>query len=315
MKVIPASLALIALASTAAADPLAVVCSLDNPVTGPRQPVKATVFVDAPEAGSLRYAWKTSGGSLDQTNKATVEWNPNGASAGSYSLSVVVSGPTESMGQCSVVVIVGTDDRSASSPGSGFTRETRSAMLLKGKKEEEHFGLYSYMLLGSPPNSSNRERYQKFLESFLTTVLIYQPLNRYFTPQQLNVVYVPVETDVPGRFEVQWILDNYDYERARFLLGSVPGIHGDGPFIVSSNHPLEGPGHNPKPYLLEDLTTIPLSIVDFWVKQFRIQTAQERWDTATLSGVALRMRTAIEIAAIGMQEVKTSMRGLFTEEK
>jgi hypothetical protein len=315
MRVIPASLLLVALASAAAAAPLDVVCSLDNPVAGPRQPVKATVLVDTPEAGSLRYAWKASGGSLEQTNKATVEWNPNGASAGSYTLSVMVSGPAESMGECSVVVIAGTENRSVPSPDSGFTRETRSAMLLKGKKEEEHFGLYSYMLLGSRPNSTNRERYQKFLESFLTTVLIYQPLNRYFSPQQLNVAYVPVETDVPGRFEIQWILDNYDYERARFLLGSIPGIHGDGPFIVSSNRPLEGPGHNPKPYLLENLTTIPLSIIDFWVKQFRIQTAQERWDTATLSGVALRVRTAIEIAAMGRQAVQESLHGLFTEEK
>lgn len=241
-----------------------------------------------------------------------MEWNPNGASAGSYKLSVVVTGPGESTGACSVVVIVGSEERSAPSPGAGFTRETRSAMLIKGKKEAEHFGLYSYLLLGAEPNSSNRERYRKFLESFLATVLPYQPLNRYFSPQQLNIAYLPIEMDVPTRFDSQWVLDNYDYEGARFLLASIPGVHGDAPFIVSSDSPLEGPGHTSKRYLFEDLTTVPLTVVEFWVKQFRIQTSQETWDRAALSGVAVRLRTAIEIAAIGLPEVKASINGLLT---
>jgi hypothetical protein len=312
VRIVPGLLALIALPLAGAATPLTVVCSVDDPVVGPRQPVKASVLGDTPEAGSLHYAWKANGGSLDRTNTATVEWNPNGASAGSYTLSVVVTGPGESTGACSVVVIVGSEERSAPSPGAGFTRETRSAMLIQGKKEAEHFGLYSYLLLGAEPNSSNRERYRKFLESFLATVLPYQPLNRYFSPQQLNIAYLPIETDVPTRFDSQWVLDNYDYERARFLLASIPGVHGDGPFIVSSDSPLEGPGHTPKRYLLEDLTTVPLTIVEFWVKQFRIQTSQETWDRATLSGVAVRLRTAIEIAAIGLPEVRASINGLLT---
>jgi hypothetical protein len=312
MRIVRGLLVLIALPLAGAAAPQAVVCSVDDPVVGPRQPVKADVFVDTPAAGPLHYVWKASGGSLKQTNTAAVEWNPDGASAGSYTLSVAVTGPAELRGACSVLVIVGSEERSAPNPSAGFTRETRSAMLLKGKKEAEHFGLYSYLLLGSEPNSSNRERYRKFLESFLATVLPYQPLSRYFSPQQLNIAYLPIETDVPARFDSQWVLDNYDYERARFLLASIPGVHGDGPFIVSSDSPLEGPGHPPKRYLLEDLTTVPISIVEFWVKQFRIQTSQETWDHATLSGVAVRLRTAIEVAAIGLPEVKASINGLLT---
>src|ERR1019366_8495087 len=83
VRIVPRLLALIALPLLSAAAQLTVVCSVDDPVVGLRQPVKANVLVDAPEAGSLHYVWKASGGSLDQTSAATVEWNPDGASAGS----------------------------------------------------------------------------------------------------------------------------------------------------------------------------------------------------------------------------------------
>jgi hypothetical protein len=315
MKGIIGWAALLALPLSAHAASLAVVCSVDAPVVGPHENVRANVYALGPEGESLRYTWKASGGSLEQTNKAEVEWTPNGAASGTFTLSAEVTGSAGDTGACSVAVIAGSSDRSVEPAGSGFTRQIRSAMLIKGKPEEEHFGLYSYMLLGAPVNDSNRERYSIFLNSFLNEVLHYDRLNKEFAPQYLNIAYLPVRNDLPVSFKVDWVLSHYDYERAQGLMSRFTELHGEGPFIISVAQPLSRLRQfsDPKPRLIEDLSTVPVSVVEFWVKQFLVQTAQDKWDSATLSGLALRVRTAIEVAAIGSKEVRASLSGLFKQ--
>jgi hypothetical protein len=311
---------LVGLPLPAAAVSLPAVCSVDAPVAAPHENVRANVYVLAPEGESLRYRWKASGGIFDRTNgdrtnQAEVKWNPNGAASGTFRLSVEVSDSAGDTAACSVAVIVGSAARSEAPSVSVYTRQVRKSMLLRGKPEEEHFGLYSYLLFGGPVNDSNRERYTTFLNSFLHDVLIYDPLSREFSPQQLNIAYIPVASDLPASFDVAWVLNHYDFERAQGLMSRFPELHGGGPFIISVPRPLTRSPQlsDPKPRLLEDLSTVPVSVVDFWVKQFLIQTAQDRWDSATLSGLALRMRTAIEVAAIGSKEVQASMKGLFKQ--
>jgi hypothetical protein len=168
------------------------------------------------------------------------------------------------------------------------------------------------MLLGSKPNAANRDRYVAFLQAFTDTVVAYDKLTEQLAPPQLNIAYLPVDREPPPNFKVEdWLLDHYDYDAARKLLESIPGTHtGDGPYIVSADHPLAGAGHPPAKYLFEDLTTVPVPIVKFWVNQFRIQTAQQRWDRATLSGVAVRIRTGLEIASIAYPEIRGSIATL-----
>jgi hypothetical protein len=307
---LPGVLALLAFEAVASAAPLTVVCSADVPIVEARQEATASVLTDFSPAASLRYEWKASGGSLSRTSESAVQWSPNGAPSGPYTLSVTVTAPDGSSASCSVVVLAGRETRGGG--GRGQTRELRSAMLLPGKNEAENFGLYSYMLLGSKPNAGNRERYVTFLKAFTDTVASYDRLSEQLTPPQLNIAYLPVRDDAPANFKVEeWLLDHYDYDRAKRLLESIPGVHtGDGPYIISSDHPLTGAGHPPERYLFEDLTTAPVTVVKFWVDQFRIQTAQERWDHATLSGVALRIRTSLEIAAVAYPEIRSSIASL-----
>ena len=85
-------------------------------------------------------------------------------------------------------------------------------------------------------------------------------------------------------------------------------LHGDGPFIISPYRPLEAPNSLTTPYIFEDLSSVPPDVVEFWVQQFKCPTAQERsWDKETVSSVALRLRTAIAIFALGLPEVKKAV--------
>jgi hypothetical protein len=289
--------------------PLNLVCSVDIPVVQPGERATATTMTDAPASAALHYEWKATGGMLSTSGGSTAEWMPDPGASGPFTLTSRVSSPDGSSGSCSVVIFAGREIRGRLPEP---TRQIRSALLLPGKKEAGNFGLYSYMLLGSKPNPSNQERYTTFLKAFTDTVIAYDRLQEQLPPQQLNVTYIPVRDDPPLNFKVEdWLLDHYDYDDARRILEKIPGTHtGDGPYIVSSSHPLTTTQGPPDRYLIEDLSPVPVTVVKFWVNQFRIQTAQERWDHATLSGVALRIRTALEIAAVAYPEIRGSIATL-----
>jgi hypothetical protein len=297
------------------AAPLTIVCSVDIPVVQPGQVAVATMLTDVPVSNGPRYLWKATGGKLSGVDQSTAKWSPDGAAPGPYNLSGSVTSSDGSSGSCSVVVFAGREARGGNPTASrpaGPMRQIRSAMLQSGKIEADHFGLYSYMLLGSKPNPSNQERYVTFLKAFTDTVVAYDRLNEQLPPAQLNIAYIPVRDDPPPNFKVEeWLLDHYDYDGAKRILEKIPGAQvGDGPFIVSSDRPLSTAVKAPDRYLFEDLSTVPVPIIKFWVNQFRIQTAQERWDHATLSGVAVRIRTALEIAAIAYPEIRGSIATL-----
>jgi hypothetical protein len=259
----------------------------------------------------LRYEWKASSGKFTDPTKSQTEWNPNGADEGSYALSVTITSPDNATGSCSFVMLVGKATRGGSD--TGITREIRSAMLLPDEREEPQYGLYSYMLLGSRITDANRKRYEAFLTAFANTIPAYDRTKDVTPPKQFNIVYFPALKRPPAEIDASVLFKLYDFDRSLRLLERLHRPHtGDGPYIVSLAHPLDASPSPGEKVLFQDLSTVPESLIKPWVEQFRFQTAQERWDRATLGTVAVRIRTYIELTANAYPEIKKSIESVIS---
>ena len=109
----------------------------------------------------------------------------------------------------------------------------------------------------------------------------------------------------------QWLLDNYDYAHARFLLHALPGDLTRGPYLVSSLQPLDK--STTGPYLVQNLSSVPPHLVSLWTFEFLNQAAQEHfWEPSTGRMLVLRLRTAIGIMAEGAPDVRKSLNEWIT---
>jgi hypothetical protein len=175
-------------------------------------------------------------------------------------------------------------------------------------READGYGLYSYLLLGAPPDASARDRYAEAIAAFWSVVPEIIALEQYVPRAELNVAYVPVKAIPPGTVAASSILASYDYARARSLLRYLPGANRDGPYLVSALKPLSGDAG--KRYLIQDLSSVPPRLTASWVKEFLNQAAQERfWDERAGARLALKLRVTIGILGDGLPEVKKALDG------
>ena len=287
-----------------AADPSIVACSAESPSVELGGAVVVNAWADGSAGRSLRYAWEAPVERLESRGRQA-RWDLAGLRPGVYAAVVRVSDGSDSAVECVVRVLV-RQDIGPRSPGP--PRETGSALLGPGAREVEGYGLYSYLLLGAPPGSGVRERYLKSIEAFWTVVPDVRALEEYVPRSELNVAYVPVKATPGTSVTAEWILDNYDYARARSLLRHLPGAMRDGPYLVSALKPLAGGGGSQ--YLLQDLSSVPPHLAASWVKEFLNQAAQERfWDARTGARLALKLRVTIGVLGEGLPEVRKALDG------
>lgn len=196
------------------------------------------------------------------------------------------------------------------------SRETGRAFLLKGQPEKPGYGLYSYILFGARPGPATRERYLRMLAAYVDIPEVSR-LETERAACELNVTYLPLRGESPSPApSAEWLLENYDYDRARLLLGALKGSHRGGPYIVSTYKPLGGVRELSGQFLYQDLSSTPPDIVVLWVKEFLTQVEQERfWEERTVMQCILTLRQSIAAAATGFPQVKESVDSLIAWKK
>jgi hypothetical protein len=133
-------------------------------------------------------------------------------------------------------------------------------------------------------------------------------LEEFFPRGQLNITYLPLTAPPPVEASAEWVLEHYNYARARVLLRALPGVHRNGPYIVSVLQPLSGVGVLSGKYLYQDMSSVPPDLVLLWVKEFLNQAAQERfWEEDTARQFVLKLRTNIGRAAKAWPHVQAAI--------
>ncbi len=277
-----------------------IACSPDKPTVRPRETINLRAWTAA-ISGEPEYVWTTTGGRID-ANAAAARWNFADVEPGGYSATVRATGAGGRIADCSVRIIV--------QPASHIRgRETGWSFLVTGETEGKGYGLYSYLLLGSLSGDASRERYRKAIEAYLGLIPDILSLEQYIPRQELNVTYLPLTIPPPeGTVSPDWVLENYDYARARSLLAALPGSLRDGPYFVSFLRPTSWAAAPTGRYLFQDLSRTPAHLVSLWAKEFFNQAAQERfWEERTARQLVLKLRTTIGILAVGLPDVRKAV--------
>ena len=278
-------------------------CTGDQPTVRAGDAVTLRAWYLAAPGARPSYAWTATAGTLAASGE-TARWTLDAALPGSYRAEARVTEAARTPVVCSLTVIVrGADDAWRAGPEAGF------AFLLAGQQETPGYGLYSYLLLGAAPDESTQDRYLRTLDSYLRKMPHLTRLEQYLSPDQLNATYLPL-TIPPGReLSARWLLDHYDFARARVVLRQLPGNLRRGPYFVSALRPLGKPSQDVREYLLQDLSTVPPHLIDSWVVEFLNQSAQERfWRVSTVEQLSLKIRTIIGVLSIGLPHVRSSLK-------
>jgi hypothetical protein len=198
-------------------------------------------------------------------------------------------------------------------PDDGIGHEPARALLVGNAPETPGFGLYSYVLFGVRPTAATRPRYLRTIAAWLESVDSVAAMRTQFSPAELDVTYLPVLAEPPadvagGAGEAAWLLERYNYPRARALLDRLGGARRQGPYLVSYGRPLSGLREEPRRYLVQDLSTAHPDVADLWVRTFLARASRPRyWEPAAGEQIALEMRNALAHVKDGLPAVREAL--------
>ena len=305
-----------------AARNLTVTCVADRPVAHPGEKISVTLWIN----GALGRAvvdikWRASVGKIAGNSTATWTLPTDDAKVSIEAPATArasVRDETLETGECRLQVYfvhrVVRRGETAQPLLSGRT------FLLSGKKEPEGYGLYSYILFGTPPRDDNeRERYLKGLEAYLQVMQPIEELERYRDPHQLNITLVPLKAAIDlnrsfvkpdqARELAEKLLEIYDYSRAQVLLSDF-GLNAttSGPVLVSKRLLTKASQADRTVF---DMSRVESTLVWQWTKAFcNIATQEISWTEATLRRFALNVRNVIAVAANITPQVKGELDDL-----
>ncbi len=186
--------------------------------------------------------------------------------------------------------------------------------LTRDIEEKEDYGLYSYILFTQKPEKEDSLKYTEIIKSYLDKIPELEDLSVFLDDSSINVVYYPTVEDPRDILNTQsteecinWLLENYDYARASYLLGKIDADLNMGPYIVSYKFALSNSGIINEYYLLQDFSKVHYKVVSLWMDEFLEQSSLvEFWNNEELKNFSNDLRNAIAIGAEGLTEIKKS---------
>ncbi len=170
-------------------------------------------------------------------------------------------------------------------------KRTGRTILVDNQAETVGYGLYSYVLFESPPTAQTKPLYLAIISACLTEFPDLGRLEKEHRLESLNVIHLPVTRNISSP-RAEEILQYYNYDRARTILGQLSMIQRNGgPYLLSSLAPVSNSSRS-NPSLYQDLSAIRLvsspgdqtNIAKDWVLSFVKQVNKPRaWDRATLA--------------------------------
>lgn len=193
--------------------------------------------------------------------------------------------------------------------------EIGRTFLVQGSAEEVGYGLYSYLLFSERPNNLLLQKYKATLEACLYKIPEIESLENYTSKDSLNIFYIPLINAPNPNFsnyyteeKVEWIIDNYDYGRARIYLNKFEENLDSGPYIISYTKALSQENLIKERYLIQDLSYAHHRVIALWIDEFLKQSRKARfWDEKELQNFSNDLRNSIAIAADGLKEVAESL--------
>jgi hypothetical protein len=199
-------------------------------------------------------------------------------------------------------------------------KETGRAFLFPGNKESPDGGLYSYVLLHSPPNNAaQRNQYLAIMKEFLRISPADILAKEGLMPKVLNTLYLPLREGPPqNSLNPKWLVDNYDYDKAKVLLSKYSCRKGtaqngdldqsscgpwlNGPYLLSTWKPLSTEEELPESAIFQDWTSLPPDVIGPWMEAF--QGMVVRGDQQV--GLSLRVRTVLSRFTAGLDQLRSA---------
>jgi len=202
--------------------------------------------------------------------------------------------------------------------------ETGSHLLAADESEQQGYGLYSYLLFAARPTDANRANYLAAIDAVVAMPEVSNLMQKGFPQRSLNITSIPVrgippdgESSQSGQADAgtsEWVLEHYDYARARYLLSRLSGRHARGPYLVSTFSPLSGKAGVIEKTLRQDLSPVPGNRPDLtraWVREFLERAGQPRlWDEQGMEAFVQKLRLAIAVVGESVDSIRGAMETL-----
>jgi hypothetical protein len=269
---------------------VSVECAPSSPVALSGETVRLSAWANLPDgSGKPVYAWTVSSGEVRPAGVNVFTWKFGKDAAGVATADGELRTGSTVQARCLVEV----------QAIASRTAALDSGMLLPAGQERDGAGFYSYLLISA---TANRELMQSALRTWLPLNGPVAELRRVLKPNEPIALGLPVLEKPSGDPDAEWVLQHYDFARARALLENIFATAKSGIYIVSSLQPIS---QSRAPYLVQDLSAASPALAAAWVEAFINEAAQEHtWNPGEVALLVDQLRATVLSLAAGMPDIK-----------